>query len=62
MLVYPVMETSLSEPIGLLLALGCALSWAAGTIYMKWARIQGDLLAITFWQVMVGVAVFAVCI
>ena len=28
---------------------------------MKWARIKGDLLAITFWQVMVGVVVFAIC-
>ena len=59
-LVYPVWEASLSEPVGLMLAMGCALSWAAGTIYMKWARIEGDLLAITFWQVIVGVAVFAV--
>ena len=49
------------EPIGLLLALVCALSWAAGTVYMKWARIKGDLLAITFWQIVVGVVAFAVC-
>jgi drug/metabolite transporter (DMT)-like permease len=48
------------EPIGLLLALGCALCWGGGTVYMKWTRMRGDLLAITFWQVMVGVAVFAV--
>jgi drug/metabolite transporter (DMT)-like permease len=60
-LVYPVAETSLREPAGLLLAFCCALCWGAGTVYMKWARIQGDLLAITFWQVMVGVAVFAAC-
>jgi drug/metabolite transporter (DMT)-like permease len=57
-LVYPALETSLHEPIGLLLALICALTWAAGTVYMKWARIPGDLLAITFWQVMIGIAVF----
>lgn len=59
-LVYPVAETSLREPIGLLLAFCCALGWGAGTVYMKWARIKGDLLAITFWQVMVGAVVFAV--
>jgi drug/metabolite transporter (DMT)-like permease len=59
-LVYPVAETSLREPIGLLLAFVCALCWGGGTVYMKWARIRGDLLAITFWQVLVGVAVFAV--
>jgi drug/metabolite transporter (DMT)-like permease len=59
-LVAPVWEASVSEPIGLFLALGCALSWASGTLYMKWARIEGDLLAITFWQIVVGVVVFAV--
>lgn len=59
-LVYPVMEYSLTEPTGLLLALGCSISWAAGTLYMKWAKIEGDLLAITFWQTVVGVVVFAI--
>jgi drug/metabolite transporter (DMT)-like permease len=58
-LVYPVAERSMQEPLGLLLALVCALGWAAGTVYMKWARIKGDLLAISFWQVMVGVVTFA---
>jgi drug/metabolite transporter (DMT)-like permease len=53
-LVYPVAETSLREPMGLLLALVCALGWGAGTVYMKWARIKGDLLAITFWQTLIG--------
>jgi drug/metabolite transporter (DMT)-like permease len=60
-LVYPVAEQSMREPIGLLLAWCCALCWGGGTVYMKWARIKGDLLAITFWQVMVGVVVFAAC-
>jgi drug/metabolite transporter (DMT)-like permease len=59
-LVYPVAEKSMQEPIGLLLALVCALGWGGGTVYMKWARIKGDLLAITFWQIMVGAAFFAV--
>jgi drug/metabolite transporter (DMT)-like permease len=59
-LVYPVAEQSMQEPIGLLLALCCALGWGGGTVYMKWARIDGDLLAITFWQVVVGVAVFGI--
>ena len=60
MLVYPVAEKSLREPIGLLLALVCALGWGGGTVYMKWARIKGDLLAITFWQVVVGAVAFAI--
>ncbi|HEY2419606.1 MAG TPA: DMT family transporter [Steroidobacteraceae bacterium] len=58
-LVYPVAEKSMQEPLGLLLALLCAFGWAAGTVYMKWARIKGDLIAISFWQVMVGVVAFA---
>jgi drug/metabolite transporter (DMT)-like permease len=60
-LVFPALETSIREPIGLLLALFCALTWAGGTVYMKWARTPGDLLAITLWQIVVGVAVFAAC-
>ena len=59
-LVYPVAEKSLREPVGLLLAFGCALCWGAGTVYMKWARIKGDLLAVSFWQVVIGAVVFAV--
>jgi drug/metabolite transporter (DMT)-like permease len=58
-LVYPVAEKSLREPIGLLLAFVCALCWGAGTVYMKWARIKGDLLAVSFWQVVIGACVFA---
>ena len=27
---------------------------------MKWARIKGDLLAITFWQIVIGIVAFAV--
>ncbi|MCX7313182.1 MAG: DMT family transporter [Alphaproteobacteria bacterium] len=59
-LIYPVAEQSLREPIGLFLALCCAFCWGGGTVYMKWARIKGDLLAISFWQVVVGIAVFAI--
>ena len=59
-LVYPVAEQSLREPIGLLLALVCALGWGGGSVYMKWARIKGDLLAISFWQIVVGIVVFGI--
>jgi drug/metabolite transporter (DMT)-like permease len=55
-LIYQV--ASLQSALGLLLALGCSLSWAGGTIYMKWARMQGDLLAITAWQIAIGAVVF----
>ena len=57
-LVYPVATEQ--SAVGLLLALCCALSWAAGTVYMKWARMSGDLLAITAWQIALGAVVFGV--
>jgi drug/metabolite transporter (DMT)-like permease len=56
-LVYPVAEAH--SATGLLLALGCSLCWAGGTIYMKWAKIPGDLLGITAWQIAIGAVVFA---
>lgn len=59
-LVYPAAAASLHEPRGLILAFLCSLSWAAGTLYMKAIRIDGDLLAVTMWQIVVGVVVFAV--
>jgi drug/metabolite transporter (DMT)-like permease len=54
-LIYPVATQSF---LGLLLAFGCSLCWAGGTIYMKWARIPGDLLTITAWQIVLGAVVF----
>lgn len=44
-------------PPGILLALGAALSWAAGTIYSKWARIAADPLAVAAWQLLIGALV-----
>jgi len=60
-LVLPAVAKSLHEPTGLILAFFCALSWASGTIYMKAVRIEGDLLAITMWQIACGALVFGVC-
>jgi drug/metabolite transporter (DMT)-like permease len=57
-LLFPLAQTK--SATGLLLALGCALSFAGGTVYMKWARIPGDLLAITAWQVVIGAAFFGI--
>jgi len=56
-LVYPVAFTG--DPIGLLLALGAALSWAAGTIYVKWARVPGDRVVMTAWQLAISFVVTA---
>src|SRR5262249_36794625 len=47
--------------LGLILALGSAVSWAAGTLYLKWARIEGSRIAITAWQLLVSFVVLAAC-
>ena len=44
----------LGIPVGILLALAAAMSWAAGTVYLKWARLEGDPMAITIWQLVFG--------
>lgn len=44
-------------PPSILLALGAALSWAAGTIYSKWARISAEPLAVAAWQLLIGALV-----
>ncbi len=41
-------------PLALGFVLGAAISWAAGTVLLKWARPQGTPLALTTWQFAVG--------
>ncbi len=47
-------------PVGAIYALGSAVSWAAGTVYLKWARIDAHPLAITAWQLVVGTVAVAI--
>jgi drug/metabolite transporter (DMT)-like permease len=56
-LIYPLAGHS---AVALMLALCCAVCWGAGTIYMKWASIPGDLLAISAWQIVLGAVIFIV--
>lgn len=44
-------------PLGLLYVLAAAITWAAGTAYTKRARIPGEPLAITAWQILLGAIV-----
>jgi drug/metabolite transporter (DMT)-like permease len=48
-------------PRGILLALATGASWAAGTVYLKWARLDGDPLALATWQVAIAFFVIAAC-
>ena len=58
-LIYPL--TSSGIPLGIVLALATGLSWAAGTVYLKWARINADPMAIALWQVVLSLFVIAAC-
>jgi drug/metabolite transporter (DMT)-like permease len=53
---------AMNIPTGIFLAIGAAVSWAFGTVYLKWARLEGDPMAITIWQLVFGVFVIAVCV
>jgi drug/metabolite transporter (DMT)-like permease len=59
-LIYPLAASGI--PLGLLLALAAGLSWAAGTVYLKWARIDADPVGVASWQLIVAFAVFAVSV
>jgi len=51
-LIWPLARTGF--PLGALFALGCAWSWASGTVYQKWADIRAPTLAISAWQLLFG--------
>ena len=45
---------AMGAPVGLLLAVASGLSWAAGTVYLKWARIDADPMGVTSWQITIS--------
>jgi drug/metabolite transporter (DMT)-like permease len=54
-LVYPLIGSS--HVLGIVLALATAVTWAAGTVYLKWARVKADPMAIAAWQIVVALVV-----
>lgn len=58
-LIYPLAATGI--PIGILLALCTGVSWAAGTVYLKWAQLDVDVMAIAAWQVAFSLVVIGAC-
>lgn len=51
-LIFPLTRTGF--PLGALIALVCAWSWAAGTVYLKWAKIRTATLTSAAWQLLFG--------
>lgn len=59
-LIYPLAQST--SLIGLVIAIGIAVSWAAGTVYVKWARMTGDPVANAAWQVVVAFVIVTICL
>jgi len=59
-LIYPLAATGL--PLGALFAVAAGLSWAAGTVYVKWAQVEIDPLGATSWQLTISFVVIAACL
>ncbi|WGW10596.1 DMT family transporter [Saxibacter everestensis] len=51
-LLVPLLKSGLSY--GALAATGAGLSWAIGTVYLKWARVPSHQLTVTIWQLVAG--------
>jgi drug/metabolite transporter (DMT)-like permease len=58
-LIYPLATGGI--PRGILLALATGVSWAGGTVYLKWARLDADPMALATWQVAIAFFVIAAC-
>jgi drug/metabolite transporter (DMT)-like permease len=59
-LIYPLLQTG--SVIGLAIAIGIAVSWAAGTVYVKWARMTGDPIANAAWQIFFAFVIVILCL
>ena len=58
-LIFPLATAGI--PLGIVLALGTGVSWAGGTVYLKWARLRADPMAIAAWQVVFALFVIGAC-
>jgi len=58
-LIRPLAATGI--PFGLLLAVGSGASWAAGTVYLNWARIQADPVGLASWQITIAFFIIMAC-
>ncbi len=57
-LVWPLFAAGF--PPSVFYSLGCALSWAFATVYIKWAKVTIEPLANAAWQLLFGFAFIAV--
>src|SRR6478735_7025265 len=57
-LVWPLFGTGI--PVFVFYSLGCALSWAVATVYIKWAKVTIEPLANAAWQLLFGLGFITV--
>jgi drug/metabolite transporter (DMT)-like permease len=49
-------------PPSVVYALATGVSWAIGTVYLKWARIDADPVGVALWQLTFAFLVIAACV
>jgi drug/metabolite transporter (DMT)-like permease len=59
-LVYPLAAQGV--PSGVALAIASGVSWAAGTVYIKWARLDAEPLGVATWQLTIAFVVIGACL
>ena len=59
-LIWPLVRTT--SVIGLLIAIVIAVSWAAGTVYVKWVRMSGDPVANVAVQIVMAFIIIVICL
>jgi drug/metabolite transporter (DMT)-like permease len=57
-LIWPLFAAGI--PFGVVFSLGCAIAWAAATVYVKWATLKTEPLTNAAWQLIIGCAALAV--
>jgi drug/metabolite transporter (DMT)-like permease len=51
-LIYPLAGSGI--PLGMILGLATGATWAAGTVYLKWAQIKADPMGVASWQMTIA--------
>ncbi len=54
-LIYPLMSNGI--PLGIVFALAVGMCWGGGTVYLKWAQIDADQMAVGSWQMTIAAVI-----
>jgi drug/metabolite transporter (DMT)-like permease len=59
-LVYPLAVKGVL--LGVVLAVASGLTWGAGTVYIKWARMDADPIGVAAWQLIIAFFTIGACL